>query len=183
MMKLVSVLKEHCKIQTFLIIIIAPLVSSCQKQIPNRFEVFTSDFDRMVKKHLKFNVPTLTVDDIRPQHPYLLLDCRSSEEFTTSTIKGAFNTPDLESATEHLLPYSKDTPIIVFCSIGYRSEKMTKALIQLGYKNANNLYGSIFEWANRDLPLHRKSQLTDTIHTYNRRWGKWVKNKQLTKIW
>ena len=39
------------------------------------------------------------------------------------------------------------------------------------------------EWANRGLPLHNKNKPTDTIHTYNRNWSKWITNKQLTKTW
>ncbi|MGM0587883.1 MAG: rhodanese-like domain-containing protein [Bacteroidota bacterium] len=39
-------------------------------------------------------------------------------------------------------------PVVVYCVIGYRSEKITKQLRQMGY-HAQNLYGGLFEWVNQ----------------------------------
>lgn len=183
MMKLAQVLKEMFNKRTITNIITPILLLSCQKKLPSKFEHLTSDFDKMTQNYLKFNVPTITIDELDSSAHYLLIDCRSSEEYSVSTINGAINIEKPSSAADILQKYNKDNPIVVFCSIGYRSEKMTNSLIKLGYKNTNNLYGSIFEWANRGLPLHNKNKPTDTIHTYNRNWSKWITNKQLTKTW
>jgi rhodanese-related sulfurtransferase len=164
-------------------IITSLLNTSCQKKIPKKFQNRHSDFDKMVMKYLRFDVPTITIDEIDPNKEYLFIDCRQPEEYEISTIKGAINVTTGTFQEQLLNNYEKDTPIIVFCSIGYRSEKLTKTLIKHGYKNTNNLYGSIFEWANRDLPLYRKNNITTDIHTYNRRWSTWITNKHLNKTW
>ncbi len=169
--------------QSFYIVLMAAFLTSCRKQVPEKIIPLNSDYDNMVRNYLSFTVPTITVDELLNKKDYLLIDCRKPEEYETSTINGAINIPNKKIADNMLKKYSKETQIIVFCSIGYRSEKMAKALIKKGYKNTNNLYGSIFEWANRGLPLYHETKLTDTIHTYNDKWSKWITNNQLTKIW
>ncbi len=183
MMKLAWDPKEIAKIRKTISILTPLLLLSCQKKIPDRFDKLDSDFDKMTQTYLRFNVPTITIDEINNDINYLLIDCRSENEFSISTIEGAVNLPTKTSAKNTLKKYPKNTPIIVFCSIGYRSEKMANFIQKLGYKNTNNLYGSIFEWANRGLPLYHENELTDTIHTFNRSWSKWITNKQLTKTW
>ena len=78
----------------------------------------------------------------------------------------------------------RDKKIVVYCSIGYRSEKIATRMIQAGFRNVSNLYGSIFEWANagyefRDL----NGKPTKNVHTYNRKWSKWVTNPDYKILW
>jgi 3-mercaptopyruvate sulfurtransferase SseA len=69
----------------------------------------------------------------------------------------------------------KDTEIIVYCSVGFRSGSVAKKLIKNGYTNVLNLYGGLFEWSNQELPLvDNDGKPTLKIHTYNKKWGKWV---------
>ena len=78
----------------------------------------------------------------------------------------------------------KDGKVVVYCSIGYRSEKIAMELKRAGYTDVSNLFGSIFEWANRGYPIinsHEKP--TTDIHTYNRNWSRWVTNDTLQKVW
>ena len=71
---------------------------------------------------------------------------------------------------------SKDATIIVYCSVGYRSEKITKKLNKMGYKNVSNLYGGIFEWVNQGHKVYDdKNNNTLKVHTYNKRWSKWLR--------
>ncbi len=183
MMKLAKVLKDYSNTNYLNLLLIGSLFTFCQKKIPAKFEKMNSAFDQMVQDYLSFDVPTITIMELRPEVNYLFIDTRNPQEYNTSTIKGAINIPNQKAIRQKLKSIQKDTPIIVFCSIGYRSEKMTQKLLELGYKNVNNLYGSIFEWANRDLPLYQNTVKTNTIHTYNRSWSKWINNKKLTKIW
>jgi hypothetical protein len=47
-----------------------------------------------------------------------------------------------------------------------------------------NLYGSLFEWANCNMPMYNsKGIITDTIHTYSKSWSQWVDNPAITKKW
>jgi rhodanese-related sulfurtransferase len=42
----------------------------------------------------------------------------------------------------------REAPVIVYCSVGYRSEKIGEKLQKLGFQNVHNLYGGIFQWKN-----------------------------------
>jgi hypothetical protein len=72
----------------------------------------------------------------------------------------------------------------VYCSIGYRSEKIGEQLQKLGYKNVYNLYGSLFAWVNRGyevVDINNKS--TYTVHGYDAKWAKWITNKRYKKVY
>jgi len=85
---------------------------------------------------------------------------------------------------DHLSAIQKDQPIIVYCSVGYRSEKITKRLIEKGYTQVYNLVGSIFEWTNKGLPLENsKDEIVKVIHTYNKKWSKWVDHPDVKEVW
>lgn len=105
----------------------------------------------------------------------VLLDIRSVEEFKVSHIKGAkfidydtFTEKDVES-----IP--KETEVVVYCSVGYRSEKIGERLLEMGYPKVKNLYGGIFQWKNTGYDVvNEKSVETDSVHTYNKKWSKWL---------
>lgn len=70
---------------------------------------------------------------------------------------------------------AKGSEIIVYCSIGKRSEKITQKLTKAGYSNVSNLYGGIFEWVNQGnnvVDLNNKN--TNKVHAYSRFWGHWL---------
>ena len=78
----------------------------------------------------------------------------------------------------------KDQAIVVYCSIGFRSEKIGEQLKERGFTNVKNLYGSLFEWANKGHPIIDQNGIkTKKVHTYNRTWSKWVENGELIKVW
>lgn len=68
----------------------------------------------------------------------------------------------------------KDAPIVVYCSVGYRSEKITEDLQAAGFTNVRNLYGGIFEWVNSGHPVVDDSGPTEHVHAYDRSWGRWL---------
>ncbi len=70
---------------------------------------------------------------------------------------------------------NKDSPIIVYCSVGYRSERVGEKLKSAGFKNVKNLYGGIFQWVNEGHPVvNKKDHWTDSVHTYNKNWSQWL---------
>ncbi len=75
---------------------------------------------------------------------YLLLDVRSSIEFSNGHIADSVNVAldDIEKYITEVVP-NKERKIIVYCQSGRRSEEASKKLIQLGYKNIYNLVGGI----------------------------------------
>ena len=144
-----------------------------------------SAFDEEVRDYLKFTVPVVDVDTLG-QHlgKYVILDTRSLEEYNISHIPGAhyIGYKDFDQSAMGGIP--KSERIVVYCSIGYRSEKVGEKLQKLGYTNVFNLYGSIFEWANHGYPLmNSNGQETDTLHSYSRNWSKWISAPNIVKTW
>ena len=69
----------------------------------------------------------------------------------------------------------KNTPIVVYCSVGYRSEKIGEKLRKAGYTNVTNLFGGLFTWANENRPLKNKAdQPTRAVHGYGKAWSKYL---------
>lgn len=99
----------------------------------------------------------------------ILLDVRRPEEFAISHLPQAYYTPNLDAVRAMDLPL--DAPVVVYCSVGYRSARMVEQLREAGYTQALNLEGSIFQWANEGRPLVQASQPTQAVHPYNRLWG------------
>lgn len=164
-------------IRNILIVAILFLSFSISAQVEN------PKFKRKIDRLLTFSVPTISVDELNDKtNDYLILDAREKEEFDVSRISNAqyigYDKPDY-SVLENV---DKDQPIVIYCSIGYRSEKIGERLRQSGFTNVKNLYGSIFEWGNRSFPLfNSEGDTTKEIHTYNNRWAKWIDNPSLEK--
>jgi len=69
----------------------------------------------------------------------VLVDVRSPEELSSSSIAGAVNIPlaDIAVLSDALLP-EKNRPIVVFCASGMRSAAARTKLLSLGYENVTN---------------------------------------------
>jgi rhodanese-related sulfurtransferase len=104
---------------------------------------------------------------------YVFLDARESEEYEVSHIKSA-QWVGYEDFSMEGVKLSKHDTIVVYCSIGYRSEKIGEKLIDEGYLHVYNLYGGVFKWINDGNPVYIHGQETNRIHTYNKKWSKWV---------
>ncbi|MDQ6911526.1 MAG: rhodanese-like domain-containing protein [Verrucomicrobiota bacterium] len=105
--------------------------------------------------------------------PPVLLDVRTKAEFAVSHIRGARQVEPGSNANAIGLP--RDQPIVTYCSVGYRSGAFAKKLQDAGYKNVENMSGSIFEWANEGRPIERDGKRVEKVHPYNAKWGKLLK--------
>lgn len=105
-----------------------------------------------------------------PGQKPVLLDVRSPEEYAISHLRDA---RQISPATTDFsdFPYSPDTPIVCYCSVGYRSARLCDRLQAAGYQNVRNLEGSIFEWVNQSYPVYRNGELVRSVHPYNAQWG------------
>jgi rhodanese-related sulfurtransferase len=160
--------------------------TACQSKGVSQGYCLDERFEQRIRWYLSFSVPVISVEEFhKNREDYVILDTRSREEFEVSTIPAAIFIGDGELDTDHLLErYHKDQPIVVFCSIGYRSEKTGEKLLEAGFTQVQNLYGSIFEWANRGYELvNMHNQPVKEIHTYNKRWSRWVNNEKLILKW
>lgn len=142
-------------------------------------------FTAMVNSYLNFTVPLMSVEELKAvQNELVILDAREYKEFEVSHISGARHIGFDKIDYTVLKGIDKKVKIVVYCSIGYRSEKVGEKLIAMGFKNVYNLYGSIFDWVNKDNKVvDHQGQVTYNIHGYNAKWSKWIVNKKFKKIY
>ncbi len=120
------------------------------------------------------------LDDSSRAKP-LLIDTRSRREYDDSQLMAAQHAESLNAALALLEGRNKDTPIVVYCSVGYRSGAIAEGLLQRGFSQVKNLEGSIFEWANSGLPVHQGTRLVYKVHPYNASWGRLL-NRELWSL-
>lgn len=145
----------------------------------------------LVKKAIRLQYPTVIqlstdslavwlahADTTRP----FLLDARAPEEYQVSHLSGARATPDLGRALELLADAPTDTPIVAYCSVGYRSSALAEQLQQAGYTRVFNLEGSIFAWANEGYPVYRDSVEVEKVHPYGEPWTRLLTHERRAKI-
>lgn len=101
----------------------------------------------------------------------LLLDVRTPEEFAVSHIRGARRAETLAEARVVLGERPKDLPIVLYCSVGYRSSALGAALLEAGYSQVANLEGSIFAWVHAGEPVVREGIRVHQVHPYDGFWG------------
>ena len=113
----------------------------------------------------------------------IILDARGQEEYAVSHLKDAqrvpVEAPDLlASALSNL---AKDAPIVVYCSVGYRSAKVAQQLERAGFRQVFNLEGGLFEWADQGRSMLKEGQATAQVHPYNATWGKLLNDRHSNK--
>lgn len=139
----------------------------------NRVE--SSAYDAMLQSLLSHSTRQISVDSLRKiEKNVLLLDAREPNEYDVSHMEGAINVGYKNFNSTSIDSINKDTTVVVYCSVGYRSEKIAEDLQTMGFENVLNLYGGIFEWKNSGLPLITESGPTDKIHAYSKGWGVWL---------
>jgi len=160
-------------------------IIGCAQPPAVRPKVNSEAFDKKISKTINFSVPVIGVEELKEmEEDVVLFDARPQSEFDISHIKGAKRIGFRKMDKSVLEGVDKKEPIVVYCSIGYRSEKIAEKLKKMGYKNVYNLYGSIFEWVNQGNEVVDKDEkATEKIHTYNRRWSKWVEEGKAEKVW
>lgn len=132
-------------------------------------------YDLMLKALLSHTVPEVSVEKAFRSQNTLFIDARSAVEYNVSHLKNALWVGYEDFKMDRLSHVPKNQPLIVYCSIGYRSEKISERLLNAGYKNVSNMYGGIFEWVNQGKPVYKSgNKLTTDIHPYSAIWSLWV---------
>lgn len=108
---------------------------------------------------------------IRP----VLLDVRTRAEFDVSHIPGARQVDPEVPAADLLPTLPKGAPIVLYCSVGYRSADCGTRLLKAGFTNLLNLEGSLFQWANEGRPLESAGHPATQVHPYSAKFGKLLK--------
>jgi rhodanese-related sulfurtransferase len=132
----------------------------------------------VLKTYNTERIPYISAEDLSVSDTeIILLDAREANEFEVSHLRNAIHVgyDDFDIATVTEILKDKSAKIVVYCSIGVRSEDIAEKLKQEGYTNIYNLFGGIFEWKNKENPLYNTSgQETNNVHVYSKKWGKWL---------
>lgn len=136
-----------------------------------------ANYNRMLKTLLKHDVPEISVDSLKKCiDQVILFDAREKKEFDVSHIKGARHVGYEKFSLESIVDIPKNKRIVIYCSVGYRSEKITEKLKAAGYTNVMNLYGGIFEWVNQgNTVVDNTGNPTSKVHAYSYSWGIWLR--------
>lgn len=150
-----------------ILVLLFPLISCGQRN---------TDLDKELKTLYKNTVPVVSMKEAQDWKNAKLLDTREKEEFEVSHIPNAelvgYDDFELDAVSD----LNKSDTIILYCSVGYRSERIGEKLRDAGYKNVFNLYGGIFNWKNQDgIVVDLQNDTTQQVHAYNRNWGRFLK--------
>jgi rhodanese-related sulfurtransferase len=155
----------------------APLVLALLASLPLAAQpephVEAPPFAATLRTLLDHDVPERDVDALAAARPApVLLDAREADEYAVSRLPGArwvgYDDFDLARVAD----LDPDAPVVVYCSVGYRSEKVAGRLRAAGFTDVANLYGGLFEWVNRGHPIvDAEGRLTRRVHAYSRTWG------------
>ncbi len=138
-------------------------------------KVTSGSFNTVLNIILKHDVREVTVAEASTRKNILFIDAREKKEYDVSHIRNA-----VYIGYEHFNPatlknVAKNREIIVYCSIGKRSEKITGRLNKAGYSNVSNLYGGIFEWVNQGHEVvDVNNKRTMKVHAFGKFWGNWL---------
>lgn len=155
----------------YYLILVCLLSSNLQAQIKN------PEFKLLLDSLYQHTIPLISVEDfttLDKQNLYLL-DTREEKEFNVSHIKNARNTGYFWFDMRKIYDIPYNATLVLYCSVGIRSERIAEKLISAGYKNVFNLYGGIFEWVNQGQPVYKQNGVqTSEIHTFDKAWSRWV---------
>lgn len=124
---------------------------------------------------LKHTVPEIDIPSALQTEGAVLLDTREPGEYEVSHIEGALNVGFDHFDLQSVAHIPKDTPVIVYCSVGFRSEKIAEKMIGNGFTAVSNLYGGIFEWVNEGHTVVCNGAPTSRVHAFDRIWGIWLR--------
>lgn len=167
LIKYISLKKNNMRLYLYFIICVFSITINAQSSIP-----------KVLEKLNNRTVPYIYVKELSEKKNLVFLDAREPKEFKVSHIYGSipvgfdhFKSKNVTSKIKN-----KKTTLIVYCSIGVRSEKIGERLQKLGYKNVFNLYGGIFEYKNSGgNVVNVQNKVTDSVHTYNKVWSAYLK--------
>lgn len=122
------------------------------------------------------DTPTISAERLAERldaAPPLLLDVRTPEEFAVSHLAGARRVdPGADALPPWLDGLDRGTPVVAYCSVGWRSAALVQRLRDGGFTDVANLRGSLFRWANEGRPVVRGDSTVREVHPYDRRWGR-----------
>ncbi len=114
----------------------------------------------------KFEVPVISIEDLKSRDDVVLVDVRPAEERSISMIPGAISREDFEASAEEYA----GKPVATYCTIGYRSGEYAEALRARGV-DSYNLEGSILGWIHAgEAVVDETGEPVKRLHVYGATW-------------
>jgi rhodanese-related sulfurtransferase len=130
--------------------------------------------DNLLKKYNRHSVPYISVQELAMDYDeYVVLDTRKKEEYDVSHLPSAIWVGEKWRSSTR---FKKKDKLVVYCSVGVRSEYYGEQLQKAGYTDVKNLYGSIFAWKDAGFEVvDPAGKPTENVHTFSKNWGKYLK--------
>ncbi|MFD2572337.1 rhodanese-like domain-containing protein [Spirosoma soli] len=141
----------------------------------SKAQTTSKTYGAMLEAMYKKTVPLVSVAELKKIPNAVLLDTRSKQEFDVSHLPNARWVGYDDFDLKRVQGVPKDANLVLYCSVGYRSERVGEKLLKAGYQHVHNLYGSLFEWVNEGNPVvDAQGKPTQRVHAYSRLWGVWL---------
>lgn len=109
------------------------------------------------KKQINEITPQILNELITNQMPFYLLDVRETEELSAGSIPNSTHLSKgvIERDIEKNIP-DPQTPIVVYCSGGFRCALVANSLQNMGYTNVSSLNLGLQGWIDAGYPIEKE---------------------------
>ncbi len=97
-------------------------------------------------------MPEAAYNLVKQRDDLFLLDVRTLGEYQQARLDGARLIP-IDQLVKRLAEVPRNRPILVYCAVGSRSAQVVNYLARRGYPELYNLYGGVYSWAQKGLPV------------------------------
>ncbi|WP_370173811.1 rhodanese-like domain-containing protein [Leeuwenhoekiella palythoae] len=145
-----------------LLALLLPLFGFCQKK----------SIAKLLETYNTRSIPYISVQELKMNlEAYTILDTRKRDEFEVSHLPSAIWVGEKPQDAFLDSISNKKKPIVVYCTVGIRSEDFGEKLERKTGKTAYNLYGGIFAWKDAGFKiLDTKGKSTQKVHTFSKNW-------------
>ncbi len=136
------------------------------------------EFNERLNNIYRHSVKTITADELKQmvKQGVIVLDTRERDEFDVSHIRHAKHVGYIWFDMREIYDIPKTDTVVVYCTIGNRSERIGEKLKKAGYQYVFNLYGGIYEWVNLRNPVYNANDVQTTeVHVYDKNWSQWLR--------
>lgn len=140
-----------------------------------------ASIEETLRRYNEDTVPYISVKELNEKDNVLVLDARTKQEYRISHLRDAiwvgYKDFDVVSFLEN--HSNKNQNIVVYCSVGVRSEDIGESLLKYGYLKVSNLYGGIFAWTNSGFSVYDSLEnKTQKVHAFGKEWSHLLTNAE-----
>jgi len=132
--------------------------------------------DSLLTAYNQKTVAYISVEELKENYDqFTILDTRKKPEFQVSHLPNAIWVGEKLNKKD-LKKIPNDKPIVVYCTVGIRSEDFGEELLKHGFEKVYNLYGSIVSWkdAGNDV-VDNDGNTTEKVHVFSKEWERYLK--------